>query len=810
MMAFASESPAKILEALIESLASPGLNSLAGNQIQRLLISKQLEQVFEDFQVNLQDLKCSGLLHRLCGLVSHKDIFVQHEASRVLLEALKYSGGPSGISELVSVPGFMQSLLDAVSSMVQVKHTAFDLAAQDTSLAADGSWIQTSSSNAAAVTLLWRMSDVERSKLLECSPSLAQILLGLLGSVSAGVRAAATGTLINLAVIPEVLGQLSQNKDLLPLLLGLLGKGAESQVNKPEDPAGGVSGFGSFTNVEVSTTAHTGNQYADSGGYNALAYTSVPGKDVKKAAGRPAGGSVSVSASWDLQQRSEYDVEQDVVVQMHASGLVSLLASCRESAEQLLISERALQRLIKGLSITSLLPRLIETNRQCRESCGRALLSLMVALPGPDTAEKVMGLLGSYIEARRDDLDAMILLSSNSGLRQALEHVMRRTVEEAGKMEMASGQALRVETEQLAQAGDSLASWVRPCQQALFTLHMLALKSSHSVAGLCCLDSDNQVKDSVSAGQHSLLLDDITQIALGTTRTQLHQTSLSKHGVTGDATSTAVSLVPDPLWFGLQTHACGVLALFAEHLVALGRSEVVSENLARSLFKLPDLAELLLASETATIPEIAVGSPTATSRSPDGIHKGFVAALMSVVCRHGPITSHAFTQVLLQAPGSLGAIMQLLAMSCLETSAQPPSPRLSPSQQRKHLLSQQQLLSPLSDDDFRTASTARPSSPLRGAQRMKQRKPSLRQLIIKVPINAGGQDIEDDDLPNLRSPTSVERSSPSSSRFSCDDKQHGAVVQKLSAAVGVVAASHLCTAAADSSSGVANVIATRF
>jgi hypothetical protein len=56
-----------------------------------------------------------------------QDIFVQHEASRILLEALKYSGGPSEISELADVPGFMQSLLDAVSSMVQVRssHTLY-------------------------------------------------------------------------------------------------------------------------------------------------------------------------------------------------------------------------------------------------------------------------------------------------------------------------------------------------------------------------------------------------------------------------------------------------------------------------------------------------------------------------------------------------------------------------------------------------------------------------------------------------------------------------------------------------------------
>jgi hypothetical protein len=71
-MTAAAEGPAKTLDTLIESLASPGLNSLAGNQIQRILISQQLEQIFEEFQVNLQDLKGNGLLHRLCGLVSHK------------------------------------------------------------------------------------------------------------------------------------------------------------------------------------------------------------------------------------------------------------------------------------------------------------------------------------------------------------------------------------------------------------------------------------------------------------------------------------------------------------------------------------------------------------------------------------------------------------------------------------------------------------------------------------------------------------------------------------------------------------------
>jgi hypothetical protein len=61
----------------------------------------------------------------------------------------------------------------------QVQHTAFDAAASNTSLAADGSFsYQASSTNAAAVTLLWRLSEVERFKLVECTPSLAQILLG--------------------------------------------------------------------------------------------------------------------------------------------------------------------------------------------------------------------------------------------------------------------------------------------------------------------------------------------------------------------------------------------------------------------------------------------------------------------------------------------------------------------------------------------------------------------------------------------------------------------------------------------------------
>ncbi len=54
-------------------------------------------------------------------------------------------------------------------------------------------------SNVAAVTLLWQLSEVERGKLVQLAPSLVQILLGLLGSFSAGVRAAASGTLLNLA-----------------------------------------------------------------------------------------------------------------------------------------------------------------------------------------------------------------------------------------------------------------------------------------------------------------------------------------------------------------------------------------------------------------------------------------------------------------------------------------------------------------------------------------------------------------------------------------------------------------------------------
>ena len=52
-----------------------------------------------------------------------QDLFVQHEAARTLLEAHKH-GGALGISQLSTIPGFLQGLVDAVSSQVQVIGTS--------------------------------------------------------------------------------------------------------------------------------------------------------------------------------------------------------------------------------------------------------------------------------------------------------------------------------------------------------------------------------------------------------------------------------------------------------------------------------------------------------------------------------------------------------------------------------------------------------------------------------------------------------------------------------------------------------------
>ena len=64
--------PVETLASLIESLVSPGLNSLVGIQIQRLLISQQLQQLFDEFQINLADLQAHGLLTKLAGVVAHQ------------------------------------------------------------------------------------------------------------------------------------------------------------------------------------------------------------------------------------------------------------------------------------------------------------------------------------------------------------------------------------------------------------------------------------------------------------------------------------------------------------------------------------------------------------------------------------------------------------------------------------------------------------------------------------------------------------------------------------------------------------------
>ena len=52
--------------------------------------------------------------------LSPQDLFVQHEAARILLEAVKH-GGHAGLSDLAAIHGFLQSLIDAVSTQVQVR-----------------------------------------------------------------------------------------------------------------------------------------------------------------------------------------------------------------------------------------------------------------------------------------------------------------------------------------------------------------------------------------------------------------------------------------------------------------------------------------------------------------------------------------------------------------------------------------------------------------------------------------------------------------------------------------------------------------
>jgi hypothetical protein len=165
----------------------------------------------------------------------------------------------------------------------------------------------------------------------------------------------------------------------------------------------------------------------------------------------------------------------------------------------------------------------------------------------------------------------MMLLSSNSGLRQVLEHVMRYALEELAVMDPlcshthSTPQTLQVVLSERALGGSG---WVRPCQQALFILHMLTLKCSRSVATLCCLDVEEHLKEN-SGFKTCLLLDEVTQLALGM-KAQPHQTGASTlKGGTGSTTS-AMTKAHELPWHLLQTHACGVLALFMEHIIALG------------------------------------------------------------------------------------------------------------------------------------------------------------------------------------------------------------------------------------------------
>lgn len=57
---------------LVDSFCDPGLDSSAGDQLQRILISQQIQNVIDEQHTSLVDLRDQGLLVTLAGLVGHK------------------------------------------------------------------------------------------------------------------------------------------------------------------------------------------------------------------------------------------------------------------------------------------------------------------------------------------------------------------------------------------------------------------------------------------------------------------------------------------------------------------------------------------------------------------------------------------------------------------------------------------------------------------------------------------------------------------------------------------------------------------
>ena len=130
-----------------------------------------------------------------------------------------------------------------------------------------------------------------------------------MGSVNANVRAASSGALLHLAAIPSVLEQLSQNNDLVVLLLSLLCRSVEG--SKGGSQGNSLRGSASVAVANRSFDADT----AARGGGDAGALASFA-----FALGGLAPAGMDPSSPQELQMRAEQEAEQEVVVQMHAAG----------------------------------------------------------------------------------------------------------------------------------------------------------------------------------------------------------------------------------------------------------------------------------------------------------------------------------------------------------------------------------------------------------------------------------------------------------------------------------------------------------
>ena len=123
------------------------------------------------------------------------------------------------------------------------------------------------------------------------------------------MRAASSGALLNLAAIPSVLEQLSQNHDLVVMLLSLLCRSVEGSK-------GGSLGnsLRSSSSVAVATRSFdaeaAGGGGGDAGALAAFAF----------ALGGLAPAGMDPASPQELQMRAEQEAEQEVVVQMHAAG----------------------------------------------------------------------------------------------------------------------------------------------------------------------------------------------------------------------------------------------------------------------------------------------------------------------------------------------------------------------------------------------------------------------------------------------------------------------------------------------------------